>query len=157
MQPFHAFPIIFGKGLFYQFYIQVFKNIYLQPQYEVIHLNWIKPEKNESLRTYALRMAEKIDRSEKFGLVGLSLGGMVATEIAKAFPPEKVVLISSIPLSSHMPAYFRWAGFLRLHRIVPVSLIKQMARVKRVFTAETSEDKKMFLKTRSSAPSPLIK
>jgi len=123
---------------------RVFKYIHLSPQFQVVHLNWIQPKKNESLKDYALRMAESIDHSEKFGLVGLSLGGMVATEIAKAYHPEKIVLISSIPLSGHLPFYFRWAGALKLHKIVPVWFLKKMAKVKRVFTTERSEDKKML-------------
>jgi pimeloyl-ACP methyl ester carboxylesterase len=122
----------------------VFKYIHLLPQFQVVHLSWIQPNKNESLQDYALRMAGKIDRSEKFGLVGLSLGGMIATEIAKAYHPEKIVLISSIPLSGHLPFYFRWAGALQLHRIVPIWFLKKMAKVKRVFTTETSDDKKML-------------
>lgn len=123
---------------------RVFKHIHLLPQFQVVHLNWIQPNKNEALKDYALRLAEKIDRSEKFGLVGLSLGGMVATEIAKEYHPEKIVLISSIPLSHHLPVYFRWAGTLQLHRIVPIWFIKKMARAKRLFTTEKSEDKKML-------------
>jgi pimeloyl-ACP methyl ester carboxylesterase len=123
---------------------RVFRNIRLPSQFQIVHLNWIQPDRNESLQAYALRMAEKIDHSEKFGLVGLSLGGIVATEIAKIYPPEKIVLISSIPLSVHMPFYFRWAGVLQLHRIVPIGFIKRLAKLKRLFTAETSEDKKML-------------
>jgi pimeloyl-ACP methyl ester carboxylesterase len=123
---------------------RVFKNIQLPQQHEVVHLNWTQPNKNESLKEYALRMADRIDRSEKFGLVGLSLGGMIATEIAKAYHPEKTVLISSIPLSAHMPVYFKWAGRLGLHKIVPIWFIKNMARAKRLFSTETSEDKKMI-------------
>jgi pimeloyl-ACP methyl ester carboxylesterase len=123
---------------------RVFKNIHLPPQYEVVHLNWIHPNSNESLKDYALRLAQKIDRSEKFALVGLSLGGMVAIEIAKAYHPEKTVLISSIPLSRHMPVYFRWAGYLQLHKIVPIWFVKKMARAKRLFSTETSQDKNMI-------------
>ena len=123
---------------------RVFRHIRLPSHFEVVHLNWISPNKNESLQSYALRMAEKIDHSGRFGLVGLSLGGIVATEIAKVYPPEKIVLISSIPLSTHMPVYFRWAGSLQLHKIVPIGLIKRMAKLKRLFTTETSEDKQML-------------
>ncbi|WP_127133132.1 alpha/beta fold hydrolase [Pseudoflavitalea rhizosphaerae] len=124
---------------------RVFKHIRLPEGVEMVHLNWIKPEKDESLPDYAMRLSEKIDVSEPFALVGLSFGGMLATEIAKRFRPVQTVLISSIPLSAHLPKYFRAAAAIRLHKVVPIGFVKMMARSKRFFTRETGEDKKLLL------------
>jgi len=107
-------------------------------------LHWIKPYKKESLSSYALRFAEKINTNEKFSLVGLSFGGMIATEIGKQFKAERTILISSIPSSKHLPVYYKLARVLRLHKLVPISFIKRAAKFKRLFTAETPEDKGML-------------
>jgi surfactin synthase thioesterase subunit len=123
---------------------RVFKHIQLPGYCQAVHLNWIRPEKNESLKEYSLRMAQRINTKEPFALVGLSLGGMVAIEIAKELKPQKTVLISSIPRSSCMPWYYKFAGTLRLHKIIPIRFIKQLSSIKRLFTTETSEDKKML-------------
>ena len=123
---------------------RVFKYVRLPEGYEVVHLTWITPQKEESLPSYALRMAERIDTREPFVLVGLSFGGMLVTEIAKRFPPVKTILIASVPLSSHLPGYFRVAAVLRLHKVVPIGMVKTAARLKRFITNEKSEDKKLI-------------
>lgn len=132
---------------------RVFKYVRLPEGYEIVHLTWITPQKDESLPSYALRMAERIDTSQPFILVGLSFGGMLVTEIAKRFPPVKTILIASIPLSTHLPGYFRVAAILRLHKVIPIGLVKTAARLKRFITHEKSEDKKLLWEIiRSSDP-----
>jgi pimeloyl-ACP methyl ester carboxylesterase len=120
---------------------RVFKYIQLPLDYEIVHLDWIEPMKNETLSSYSLRLAEKIDRNESFVLIGLSMGGMIATEIARHYHPVQTILISSAASSDQLPIYFKWAAKLNLHKLVPVSLVKSAAIMKRLFTAETPEDK----------------
>ena len=123
---------------------RVFKNLRLPPGFEPVYLDWIQPLKDESLRAYALRLAEKIDRTEKFVLVGLSMGGMIAVEIANHIPVELTIIIASIPLSKQLPYYFRVGASLYLHHIIPITLIKNAAIAKRLFTTETKEDKELL-------------
>ncbi|MFT3935967.1 MAG: alpha/beta hydrolase [Chitinophagaceae bacterium] len=120
---------------------RVFKNIQLPAYCEPVFLEWIDPLKNETLKDYALRLADSIDNSQPFALIGLSMGGMIVTEIARQYKPIITILISSIPLSQQLPFYFKAAGKLKLYKIMPVSLVKKAARYKRLFTTETDEDK----------------
>jgi pimeloyl-ACP methyl ester carboxylesterase len=136
---------------------RVFHHIRLPQGYEVVHLDWIQPETNESLPAYALRLAARIDTNEPFALVGLSFGGMLATEIAKQYQPTITILISSIPLSTHLPAYFKFAGKLNLHKMVPVGLFKSSAAAKRFFTTETGEDKKLMWQIIRESDTAMIK
>lgn len=123
---------------------RVFRYIRLPEGYEPVYLDWIQPGKNESLPDYAMRMAAGIHTNEPFALIGLSFGGMLAVEIAKKYKPVMTVLISSIPCSDHLPGYFKMAGKLRLHKLVPISLLKSGAMAKRFFTNEKSDDKKLL-------------
>ena len=123
---------------------RVFKNLRLPPGFEPVYLDWIQPLRDESLRAYALRLAEKIDRTEKFVLVGLSMGGMIAVEIANHIAVELTIIIASIPLSKQLPYYFRVGASLYLHHIIPIALIKNAAIAKRLFTTETKEDKELL-------------
>ncbi|HYF31303.1 MAG TPA: alpha/beta hydrolase [Chitinophagaceae bacterium] len=123
---------------------RVFRHIRLPEGFEAVHLDWIKPLKGESLHEYGMRLAERIDTSEPFAMVGLSMGGMLSIEIAKQHHPIVTILISSVPCSRHLPGYFKVAGKLKLHRIVPVSLLKKASIIKRFFTAEKDEDKKLL-------------
>jgi pimeloyl-ACP methyl ester carboxylesterase len=120
---------------------RIFHHVQLPVGYEAVFMEWIQPLANESLHDYALRMAENIDTTEPFVLAGLSLGGMLATEIARKYPPQLLILISSIPCSGHLPVYYRAAGKFGLHKLVPVSLLKSASFIKRFFTAEKNEDK----------------
>lgn len=123
---------------------RVFRHLQLPPGFEAVYLDWIKPLQNEPLRDYAMRLAEKIDTSRPFAIVGLSMGGMMAVEISKLYHPVITVLLSSVPGSAHLPFYYRAAARLRLHKIVPVSMLKSASIVKRFFTAEKDEDKKLL-------------
>jgi pimeloyl-ACP methyl ester carboxylesterase len=104
-------------------------------------LDWITPGPNESLGNYARRLAEKIDSAPDFALVGLSMGGMIATEIGKIHPPRVTILLSSVPVSAQLPFYFGWAYKWRLHKLIPVKLLKAASLLKRGLTADTKDDK----------------
>lgn len=123
---------------------RVFKHIQLPGGYEAVHLEWIKATKNESLESYAGRLAEKIDGSEKFLLIGLSMGGMIAAEIAKKYKPAATILISSVSTHKQFPFHFKLAYYLRLHRLLPGHFFKSASLIKRLFTTETSENKKII-------------
>jgi pimeloyl-ACP methyl ester carboxylesterase len=69
---------------------------------------------------------------------------MLATEIAKQYKPAVTVLISSVPVSTQLPGYFKVAGKMGLHKIVPISLLKSSAATKRFFTREIMADKKLL-------------
>ena len=136
---------------------RVFHRIQLPPGFETVYLDWITPLKQESLPSYAMRLATNIDTTEPFVLVGLSFGGMLATEIAKQYQPVATILISSVPVSGHLPGYFRAAAKLKLHRIVPVSLLKTSAAAKRFFTRERADDKKLLWQIINESDTSLIK
>ncbi len=120
---------------------RVFKYIKLPEGFEPVYIDWIQPHKKESLVDYSLRLAAAVDTSESFVLVGLSMGGMIATEIASVFPPHKLILLSSTATSSQLPYYFHWARKTGIYRLVPISFLKSMALLKRLFTTETADDK----------------
>ena len=120
---------------------RVFKHIQLPAGFEPVYIDWIDPIKNESLQSYALRLAEKIKTTEKFSLVGLSMGGMIATEIAKKYKPVVTILLSSVPTYKQFPARFRLAYFIRLHKVVPVTFLKSASLVLRLFSSEDIQDR----------------
>jgi len=123
---------------------RIFQNIHLPPGNEAVYLSWLTPLPKESLRSYAVRLGESIDTKEEFGLVGLSFGGMLATEIAAVKKPAFLILISSIASPANLPAYYRTAGRLGMHKIIPVSVLKSASFIKRFFTPETAEEKKLI-------------
>jgi pimeloyl-ACP methyl ester carboxylesterase len=123
---------------------RAFSFITLPKGFEAIHIPWIKPDKKEPLAAYALRLAGAIRTSEPFILVGLSMGGMMAIEIAKKIPPVCTVLISSIPLSGQLPGYYRVAAKLNAGFLFPPSLLKKLVGLKKAISPASKLVREMF-------------
>ena len=103
---------------------RIFSKLKLSEKINIIHIEWINPNKNETLEVYAERLSRIIDTSKPFALVGVSFGGMIAVEIAKFLKPVATIIISSTILSSNLPALYRFAGKFRLLNLIPAKLLK---------------------------------
>ncbi len=79
--------------------------------YENRGIEWVQHDENDSLATYASKLISQIDTSKPVVLIGTSLGGMLATEIAKQIKVEHTFLISTLKTRAEQPAYF---SFFRL-------------------------------------------
>jgi pimeloyl-ACP methyl ester carboxylesterase len=90
---------------------------------EPVFIDWIPALKNESLKDYALRLRQCI-KEENPVIVGVSFGGMLVTEMAKADPGVKAIIISSNKTYKEFPAYLRVWKFLPVYKWVPPSTIK---------------------------------
>ena len=77
-----------------------------------------KPLKGETLVQYAKRLSAKVDTSEPFILIGTSLGGIIAIEMARIIHPDKVILISSVKHRGELPAWMRAMRHLKLHNLL---------------------------------------
>ncbi len=109
-----------------------------------IYLKWIKPKKNETIANYATRLKEQITE-EKPIIFGLSLGGMMAVEIAKQIPTGKIILLSSIINMKELPLLYRLSAFLSWHKLIPKQLYKQTNPfIHWLFGAKTLQDKKLL-------------
>ncbi len=111
--------------------------------YHVVHIKWIPPLNNENIENYALRLTKQITTKNPV-LIGLSFGGMMAVEIAKHISTEKIILISSAKNKNEIPYYFRLAGKLGIHKIIPATLlVKTNIFTNWFFSNRTAEDKKL--------------
>ena len=123
---------------------RVFYKLKLLKGYDPVFLGWQKPQAGETFEDYALKLAEGINSSEPFVLLGVSMGGMIASELSLKLHPAKTILISSYPDNSCFPPLFNWARDTRAYRFVPPSWFKHGSVAKRIFTAEEPEDKKLI-------------
>jgi len=73
---------------------------------------WIPPKKNETMHQYAGRLAQTIDTSQSFSIMGVSLGGMMCMELAKYIQPEKIILISSCKTRSELPPHIQLGKYV---------------------------------------------
>ncbi|HEX7414621.1 MAG TPA: alpha/beta hydrolase, partial [Bacteroidia bacterium] len=103
---------------------RVFKKLSLPDHFIIKHIDWIPNLKNESLPSYAKRLLAQVDTSQPFSLVGLSFGGIVATELSKIINPRQTIIISSVSVSSQIPWYYKIVGLLKLHQLLPTRVLK---------------------------------
>lgn len=122
---------------------RVFRKIQFQG-FLVTHVKWIPPLQNESIDSYAKRILTQIASPNPI-LIGLSFGGIMVIEVAKLIGTEKVILISSAKNRDEIPFYFRLAGSIRLHRLIPAEFLKSSNFLSNwFFGAETPEEKALL-------------
>ncbi|MGB4447345.1 MAG: alpha/beta hydrolase [Cloacibacterium sp.] len=92
---------------------------------EIIYIDWLIPNYNESFENYVNRMAEKVDVREKFCLLGYSFGGIMVQEIHKLKPAEKVVILGSIKSDKEMSITFHLAKSSRIFAKLPESYFSE--------------------------------
>jgi len=133
---------------------RLFKRILLPTGFEPVYLDWIKPKARESVRDYALRLAENINITEPFILLGNSLGGIIACEIALQHHPVAVIIIASVPAASQLPGYYKSIAKLKIHKIFPGQLYIYSGILKHYLTRGNTAEKRILLHMmRESDPS----
>ena len=111
---------------------------------EAVYVDWIKPLDKESLEGYAHRLRKKIPEAHPI-IVGLSFGGMLATEMAKAEPAMKAIIISSNKTAKEFPIYLRIGKYVPFYRWMSGDMMKRSARwIKWVFGRNGPEQKKVY-------------
>lgn len=107
-----------------------------------IFIDWIRPIKKESLKEYALRLRQQI-AEEHPTIVGVSFGGMLATEMAKSDSQMKAIIIASNKSAREFPAYLRIGKYFPIYKWLPGKLLKT-GRLNWVLGASGEEQKKLL-------------
>ncbi|HXB07533.1 MAG TPA: alpha/beta hydrolase [Puia sp.] len=124
---------------------RLFTHLRLPAGFEAAYIHWIPPFANEKLADYAIRLTEQIDTGEPFVLAGLSLGGIMSVEMAKHIHPVCTIIISSVPVSAHLPRFYRMAGQLGLGKLVPASLLKAATSVKHGLMMRPASNRQLMM------------
>ncbi|KAA0128565.1 alpha/beta hydrolase [Chryseobacterium sp. SN22] len=99
---------------------KVLEKIQFPKRHEVVFIDWLIPFLNEEFPGYVKRMAEKIDDSAPFYLVGYSFGGLMVQEINKLKPARKVVILGSIKSDKEKSRLIRTGQLTRIPKILPL-------------------------------------
>jgi pimeloyl-ACP methyl ester carboxylesterase len=97
---------------------RIYNNIDLNDN-EVICVDWIEPHKTDTLTTYAQKLIYHYYITPNSVIIGNSLGGMIAVEIAKIIPVAKVIQISSIKTVDEAPWYFGLLRVIPFYKPIP--------------------------------------
>lgn len=106
---------------------------------DVVHLEWPAFEADDTLGRIAGRLREQVRADEPHVLAGVSMGGMVAQELAVLTRPAKVVLISSWTGPREWNLLTRVNARLGLHRAIRDWTVRAVWPVKRLIDRRAAD------------------
>ncbi len=92
---------------------RLFQNLLFEG-YEFKYIQYPKAIPGESIAGLAARIVPQIDTTQSFYLMGISLGGIIATELSRLLRPECTILISSAKTVSEFQPAFQWFKIMKL-------------------------------------------
>ena len=104
---------------------KIFEILEFPDPIEVHWLSWIPPKENESLRSYAERMCERVTHSNPV-LLGVSFGGILVQEMAQCIPVQKVFVVSSVKSEAELPLTMRLAKKTNAHKLLPLQWVENI-------------------------------
>jgi pimeloyl-ACP methyl ester carboxylesterase len=135
---------------------RLYKNIVLPEGFDPVATDWILPTPDDTLTSYAQKIVDHYDIHPNDIVIGNSLGGMIAVEIAKQVKLNKVILISSIKTISEAPAYFKVFKSVPVYKAIPEKLMTNVGvLIELIFGKMAPEDLTLF-KSMLSNSSPVF-
>ncbi|MFK7923086.1 MAG: alpha/beta hydrolase [Bacteroidia bacterium] len=109
-------------------------------------IEWIPPLKNESLASYAKRLAVQIEEKGPIHLLGVSFGGIVAQELSKIRACKTLIIVSSVKSRSEYSVLLNLARFIRIDKIIPGVILNWFGKIigPFFFSLQSKSEKKML-------------
>jgi pimeloyl-ACP methyl ester carboxylesterase len=123
-----------------------FQRLELNPDFEIRNIEYFTPEKGWNMRDFARALSQQIDTTAKYVIIGVSLGGMLATEMGEFLNPEKIILISSAKCRDELPGKYTFQKTIPINKIVPAGMIKWGAKkLQPLVEPDSKNDRQVFL------------
>jgi pimeloyl-ACP methyl ester carboxylesterase len=94
-------------------------------EHDLHFLEWPEMPAGSALVDYARNLAARVDTTKPHVLIGVSMGGMVAQELASLTHPQKVIIVSSWKGPEEMPRSLRLLRGTHPERILTPAVLKQ--------------------------------
>lgn len=120
---------------------KVLERLKFNDSVEVVFLSWLMPQKKETFKSYVRRMAERVDASEPFYLLGYSFGGILVQEIHKIKPAKKVVILGSIKSHREKSRLMKMGMFSKIPSYLPTGFYGQKSAILYMFIRKIFDPK----------------
>ncbi|MBX2972810.1 MAG: alpha/beta hydrolase [Flavobacteriales bacterium] len=107
-------------------------------------LEWPEMPEGSGLADYARALAAQVDANAPHALIGVSMGGMVAQELAAITHPRKVVIVSSWKGPQEMPTPLRMLRGTHPERLLTPAMLQRMLPVVRWQMGVERDDTALF-------------
>lgn len=133
---------------------RLFNKLEIEGPFEIVHIKYFTPVPKTSLKEYASQLMEQIDTCENFILIGVSLGGMLASEISLLSNPEKTIIISSAKSINELPKRYTFQRKFPLYKIVGPRLAKLGSKLLQPLVEPDRNKEKEIFKSMLAAKDP---
>lgn len=125
---------------------RLFSKINLDKGLEMKHIEHPVPSEGMSLEKYALLLAEQIDTTQEYSIVGTSIGGMLATELYYLLKPSKTIIISSAKGRDELPLRYRIQKKIPLYKLITPRIAKKGALIMQpIVERDRNNEKEVFV------------
>ncbi len=116
----------------------VFERIDLpDKEFKMVWLSWKIPKKEESLKAYAKRMVEPIEKDKPVVLIGVSFGGVLVQEMSRFLMVKRLIIISSVKSKQELPARMKLARYSGVYKILPTGLLNYITQIEKLPVGST--------------------
>jgi pimeloyl-ACP methyl ester carboxylesterase len=103
---------------------RIFDSLTFDTSYSIVNIDYGMPPKGCSLHDFALLLSKQIDTTKPSILIGVSMGGMICSELSDIIPTEKVILISSAKFRDELPFGYRFQKYIPIYKVFPAPLLR---------------------------------
>ena len=112
---------------------------------ELLPVAWPNFDKQDDLNFYAQKIAHSIPEGPEIVILGMSFGGMLASEIKRMRPQQHVIIVSSNKLPEERPDVGGFFKFLGRNGLMPFGLAKYAGNILfSRFGAKTQDEKDLL-------------
>jgi len=97
--------------------------------FELTFVEYGTPENRMTMKDFACTLINEIDTLKPYVLLGVSLGGMLCSELNEILNPWKTILISSAKNRNELPVRYRFQKTIPLYRLFPKNLLLTGAKI----------------------------
>nr|WP_321228293.1 alpha/beta hydrolase [uncultured Psychroserpens sp.] len=104
----------------------IFEHIKLpEDQFEIHWLEWMIPQKKETLESYAKRMILNI-KQDNVVLLGVSFGGILVQEMSKHMTFKRLFVVSSVKSKHELPKRMKVMKYTKAYKLLPTQLVSNI-------------------------------
>jgi hypothetical protein len=98
---------------------RIFDSLNIDTSFELKVIEYGTPDKHMTLKSFAIELSKQIDTTKEFVLIGVSLGGMICSELSELLNPEKTIIISSAKNRNELPFRYRFQKTIPIYKLFP--------------------------------------
>lgn len=133
---------------------RIFDSLSIDPSFQIKIIEYGTPEKGMTMQSFAKQLSGQIDTTTAFILLGVSLGGMICTELAEIIKPEKTIIIASAKNRTELPFRYTFQKTIPIYKLVPGVLLLFGAKILQPIVEPDRNKNKETFKSMIAGKSP---